>query len=96
MEAVTIIGQAGGKELFVSDAQKVLQWILPALQGVESGQCSPALVEPFLLACARIASVLEEDFAQHVDAILPLLLSRAQQTPEVSITVSLLLKRDHL
>jgi hypothetical protein len=83
MEAATLIGQAVGKETFQSDAQQLLQWILPALQ-----QTEPALLEPLLLACARIASVLEEDFAPFVDSVLPLLLSRVQEPPDLCIVVS--------
>jgi len=84
IEAATIIGQAVGKEIFQSDAHQLLQWILPALQQPSE---SP-LLDSLLLACARIASVLEEDFAPFVDAVVPLLLRRVQAPPDVSIVVS--------
>ncbi len=85
LEAATIVGQVVGKDVFQSDAEQLLGWIMPALQNTES-----PLIEPLLLACARIASVLEEDFAPYVDTVVPLLLQRVQQPPDVSVTVSVL------
>jgi hypothetical protein len=79
VEAATIVGQAVGKELFQADAQRLLSWILPALQTE-----TPSL-EQLLMACARIASVLAEDFLPYVDSVLPHLLRRAQAPPDVSI-----------
>lgn len=83
VEAATIVGQAIGKETFQADATKLLGWIIPALQ------TDTSILEPLLLACARIASVLEEDFVTYVEAVLPVLLVRAQESPDVSIMVSL-------
>eukprot|EP00934_Nitzschia_sp_Nitz4_P004493 Nitzschia sp. Nitz4//scaffold60_size111251//18533//21999//NITZ4_004140-RA/size111251-augustus-gene-0.119-mRNA-1//-1//CDS//3329555543//4483//frame0 len=80
MEAATIVGQAVGREYFEGDAQQLLQWILPALQ------TDTSMLEPLLLASARIASVLEEDFAPHAHAVMTLLMTRVQQQPEVGIS----------
>ena len=90
LEAATIIGQVMGKEIFQSDADKLLAWIMPILQNTES-----PILEACLLASARIASVLEEDFAPFVDSVVPLLLRRVQEPPEVSIMVSLSLDQPH-
>ena len=83
VEAATIVGQAVGKEFFAQDAQQLLSWILPVLQSEQSS----LPLDQLLSACARIASVLEEDFAPYVDKVLPHLLRRAQQPPDVSIVV---------
>ena len=92
VEAATIVGQAVGKEIFQADAQQLLAWILPVLQQQqalqEGGADSSPILEPLLLACARIASVLEEDFAPHAQTVLPILLHRVQQAPDLSIMVS--------
>ena len=82
VEAATIVGQAVGKEMFQNDAHQLLQWIVPTLS-VDNP------LEQVLLSCARIASVLEEDFAMYAGAVVPILLQQAQQPPDVSITVSL-------
>lgn len=86
LEAATIIGQAVGRDVFQSDAKKLLVWIMPALQNTES-----TLFEPLLLACARIASVLEEDFAPYAETVVPLLLCRVQEPPDISIAVSMMM-----
>jgi hypothetical protein len=84
VEAATIVGQAVGLDLFRNDANQLLSWILPVLQ---SGNATLPL-DQLLSACARIASVLGEEFAPHVDIVLPLLLQRANEPPDVSIMVS--------
>jgi hypothetical protein len=84
VEAATIVGQAVGLELFRNDANQLLSWILPVLQSGSNGSLP---LDQLLSACARIASVLGEEFSPHVDAVLPLLLRRAQEPPDVSIAV---------
>ena len=83
VEAATIVGQSVGLELFRNDANQLLSWILPVLK---SGNGGTLPLDQLLPACARIASVLGEEFAPHVDIVLPYLLSRAQEPPDVSIT----------
>lgn len=85
VEAATVVGQAVGLELFRNDANQLLSWILPVLQ---SGNTGTLPLDQLLSACARIASVMGEEFAPHVDIVLPILLSRAQQPPDVSVAVS--------
>jgi hypothetical protein len=91
LEAATIIGQAVGKDIFERDAHQLLQWMMPLLQQqstTSTTTTSSGLMEAMLLACARIASVLEDDFAQYVHVVVPLLLQRIQESPDVSIVVS--------
>ena len=88
VEAATIIGQAVGKDLFQADAQQLLSWILPVLQA----ETSSFPLDQLLSACARIASVLGEEFAPYVDMVLPHLLRRAQAPPDVSIMVRICTK----
>ena len=85
IQAATIIGQAVGRDLFHHDAHTVLGWILPLLSS--SSDTSNYPMEQLLSACARIASVLEEDFVPHIGAVLPHLLQRAQEPPDVSLMV---------
>ena len=77
VEAATIVGRGVGKDMFHSDALQLLKWILPTLQS------NP--LEQLLLACARIASVLEDEFAPYANGVVPILLHQAQQPPDVSI-----------
>eukprot|EP00980_Cylindrotheca_fusiformis_P001646 scaffold374_cov124-Cylindrotheca_fusiformis.AAC.5 len=87
IEAATIVGQAVGLDLFRNDANQLLSWILPVLQQ-SSGTTNATLpLDQLLSACARIASVLGEEFAPHVDIVLPRLLQRANEPPDVSIVV---------
>ena len=92
LETATIIGQAVGKDVFAPEAHQLLQWMMPRLQQQQqqgsSSNSSSSLTETMLLACARIASVLEDDFAPYVHTVVPLLLQRIQQEPDVSIVVS--------
>ena len=81
IEAATIVGKAVGRDLFDSDAQQLLSWILPVLP-TESTHVS---LDQLLSACARIASVLGESFVPHVPAVLPHLLRRIQEPPDVSV-----------
>jgi hypothetical protein len=83
IQAATIVGQAVGADLFAADAQQLLAWIIPVLQ-MESTNLP---LDQLLSACARIASVLGEAFSPHVNAVLPHLLRRAQEPPDVSVVV---------
>ena len=71
VEAATIVGQAVGIDTFHSDAKKILSWILPNLQS------NP--LEQLLSACARIASVLKDEFAPYANDVMSILLQQAQQ-----------------
>lgn len=84
IEAATILGQAVGLDLFRNDANQLMSWILPTLQ---SGSNATLPLDQLLPACARIASVLGADFAPNLDIVLPLLLQRANEPPDVSIVV---------
>jgi hypothetical protein len=84
LRSLTIVGQSVGKEMFQSDATQVLSWIVPALPSNNSNPSSFASSE-LLSACARIASVLEEDFAPYVDAVLPSLYEVAKAPAGISI-----------
>jgi hypothetical protein len=94
LEAATIIGQAVGKDMFAHDAHQLLQWMMPRLQQQQQqsqdngGGGGGSMTETMLLACARMASVLEDDFVPYVHVVVPLLLQRIQQEPDVSIVVS--------
>ncbi len=83
LQSLTIVGQAVGKEIFQADATQVLAWIIPALP---SNAASSSFASGELLsACARIASVLEEDFGPYVDAVLPSLYEVAKAPADISI-----------
>ncbi len=84
LQSLTIVGQAVGKDMFQPDATQVLSWIVPALPSNTSNSSSFASGE-LLSACARIASVLEEDFAPYVDAVLPSLYEMAKSPADISI-----------
>lgn len=83
VEAASIVGCSVGKEMFGQDARQLLSWIVPVL----NNDNAPGL-EQLLLACARIASVLEDEFAPYANTVMPLLLARAQEAPDVSVMVS--------
>lgn len=86
LQCVTMVGQAVGKDEFNGDARQVLSWIIPLLKVSHQTSTSPTFaIEELLVACARIAAVLEEDFAPYVDAILPSLYELAQEPPDVSV-----------
>eukprot|EP00536_Pseudo-nitzschia_multiseries_P016082 jgi/Psemu1/292348/fgenesh1_pg.1016_\ len=85
LQSLTILGQAVGKEMFESDAKQVLSWIVPVLPNGSSTSPSSFASEELLSACARIASVLEEDFAPYVDAVLPSLYQLARAPADISI-----------
>lgn len=84
VEAATIVGRAVGLEVFRDDAIQLLSWVLPVLQ---SRMSTHVPLEQLLSACARVASVLGEEFAPFVDVVLPILLERANEQADISITV---------
>jgi hypothetical protein len=84
VEAASIVGRAVGKDVFYADAAQLLSWIVPTIAS------NP--LEALLLACARIASVLEEEFGPYTNAVLPVLLRQAEQPPDVSVMVSRMMK----
>jgi len=88
LEATTIIGQAVKKEVFGHDAHQLVQWMMPRLQQPPTASNENSnLTETMLTACARIASVLEDEFAPYVPVVIPMLLQRIQEAPDVSIVV---------
>lgn len=76
LETATIVGQAVGQEVFQSDAIQLLQLIL---------QNQPPLEH--LIACARIASVLEESYTPYCEAVVPHLLQRISESSDVELSV---------
>jgi len=87
LQSLTIVGQAVGKDMFQSDATQVLSWIIPVLpsNNITGEKPSSFASEGLLSACARIASVLEEDFGPYVDAVLPSLYQIAKAPADISI-----------
>jgi len=87
LQSLTIVGKAVGKEMFQSDATQVLSWIIPVLPSNNTNGQKPSSFasEELLSACARIASVLEEDFAPYIDAVLPSLYQVAKAPADISI-----------
>ena len=93
IEAATIIGQAiesdeDCRNHYVSDAKKIMQFIIPILQQADTN-ASVQLdlpLDPLLSACARIASVTGAEYAPFVNLVLPILLKRATAPPDVSIS----------
>ena len=85
IEAVTIIGQAIGesqRSLYVADAEKVMQIALPLLQS----NSTAIPMDQLLSACARIASVMGEQYAPYVNQVLPHLLARLNEKVDISYT----------
>lgn len=87
LQSLTIIGQAVGNEMFQADATQVLSWIIPVLSSNKTNGQKPYPFDSLelLSACARIASVIEEDFAPYIDAVLPYLHQVANASADVSI-----------
>jgi hypothetical protein len=91
IEAATIVGQALGedhRDVFVGDAEQIMQWAVPVLSHSSAADAAGMPLDQLLSACARIASVMGEDYAPFLDAVLPHLLRRATDDADVSITVS--------
>lgn len=91
IEAATIIGQAtseANRDMFVPDAEQIMKLALPLLNQA-STLASAAVIIPMdqlLAACARIASVMGEAYAPFIQSVLPHLLNRANEPPDVSVT----------
>jgi len=88
IESATIIGQAIGEDnrhLFVDDASHIMQWALPILSQSESAEGIP--MDQLLAACARIASVMGEQYAPYLNAVLPHLMKRATVAADIEIAV---------
>jgi hypothetical protein len=86
LQSVTIVGQAVGRELFQEDAKTVLSWIVPILPKTnDSSAASAFAIADLLTACARIASVLEEDFAPYLESVLPTIYNQAASSVDISI-----------
>jgi hypothetical protein len=83
IQAATIVGASVGADMFQSDANQLLAWIVPVLQATTT--ILP--LDQLLSACARISGVLGEAFVPHVASVLPSLLRMAQQAPDVSVVV---------
>jgi hypothetical protein len=91
IEAATIVGQAIGedhRDVFVGDAEQIMRWAVPVLSHSSAADAAGMPLDQLLSACARIASVMGEDYAPFLDAVLPHLLRRATDEADVSITVS--------
>jgi hypothetical protein len=95
LEAATMIGQAvslrndndgqDASHLFTaSDAHQIMQWAVAALERPNE-QWWP--MDLLLAACARVASVLEVEYAPYVDRVLPHLLARATDPSDVEFVV---------
>ncbi|KAL3921063.1 MAG: hypothetical protein SGILL_002944, partial [Bacillariaceae sp.] len=86
LQSLTIVGQAVGKDLFQQDATKLLSSMVPLLP-TSTGNVpqSPFATEELLTACARIAAVMEEDFAPYIEAMLPALYAQAKAPADISI-----------
>lgn len=86
LEAVTLVGQAVGVDLFGSDAHSLLQsWMLPQLQPPTNSENTSS--STLLLASARFAAVLQEDFHPYMPAVFPVLMQAIQASPDISIMV---------
>jgi len=82
IEAISLIGQAVGREKFTPDAQEVMNLLL----STEEGGLVPGDTQAqyILNSCARIASVLREDFIPYMNIIVPIMLQTAAQLPETT------------
>ena len=83
-EAATIVGEAVENEgLFAPDAEKIAGIVLPVLNGAEGG-AAIIPTDQLLAASARIASVMGERYAHFMPSVLPHLLHRVREKPDVS------------
>lgn len=85
IESMTIVGQAIGedsRDVYVSDAEKIMQIALPVLQTSTDSPVIP--MDQLLSACARIASVMGEKYTPFVDQVLPHLLNRVNEQVDIS------------
>ena len=84
IEAMTIVGQGIGedhRDVFVPDAEKVMQIALPVLQAASESPVIP--MDQLLSACARIASVMGEQYTPFVEQVLPHLLNRLNEKVDI-------------
>ena len=72
--------------MYVADAEKIMQMAMPLLKTDDSTVVS-APMEEVLSACARIASVMGEEYAPYVGVVLPHLLARVAAPPDVQFSV---------
>jgi hypothetical protein len=90
IEAMTIVGQAIGEshvDLYVPDAEKVMQIALPLLQAAAQQEDTFNIpMDQLLSACARVASVMGEKYTPYVDAVLPHLLNRLNEKSDVEFS----------
>jgi len=90
LEAATIVGQAVGKDcqLFQPDATTIMTIAQPLLNQIKAGDddnlCMPR--DEVLNSCARVASVMGEEFAPFLPLLLELLIQKTQEKPNVSIS----------
>jgi len=100
LEAMAIVSKAVTScaeedvEVYKADARNIMTMILPLLQAYatssSASQSAMVPLEQALTSSARIASLLEEEFAEFAPAVLSFLLQWASQEVDVSVTVSLL------
>lgn len=81
-------------ELFTPDAEKIMLLALPIISHANvgaydcNGSICPIPFDQLLAACARIASVMKDRFVPFLPSVIPLLLKRASQKANVSVSVS--------
>jgi hypothetical protein len=84
LEAATLIGQAIGednRQLFVADAESIMTMAVSVLNQSTSGDIVAGLpLDQLLASCARIASIMKEQYAPYLSVVLPHLLRRATDT----------------
>lgn len=73
--------------LYVGDAEKIMLMAMPMLPADDSSGTSIPMDE-LLSACARVASVMGEEYAPFVGVVLPHLLSRVSAPPDMQFSVS--------
>jgi hypothetical protein len=89
IEAVTIVGEAvaeTSRDLYVSDAGTVMQIVIPLLQSEDAGSNSSIPMDQVLSACARIAAVMQEEYAPYVKVVLPRLLTKVSAPPDIQFS----------
>jgi hypothetical protein len=90
VEAATIVGQSIGEEdnRFHSEAEKIMNLIVPLLQYYASNEAAPLLIpqDQLLAAAARISTIIGDAYSPYVPSVLPHLLRIAREEADVSIT----------
>uniref|UniRef100_M4B1E7 IPO4/5-like TPR repeats domain-containing protein n=1 Tax=Hyaloperonospora arabidopsidis (strain Emoy2) TaxID=559515 RepID=M4B1E7_HYAAE len=82
MESIALIGQAVGKERFVNDAMEIME-ILVRVQSSE--ELEGPEVQYVAQSCARIGSILKEDFVPYLPFVIPPLIRQAQIQPDIQL-----------